>query len=191
MLTNKAGSYNSVLNNVSNSVNNNYGISLGVRFFLCKCKPGPQAVAVAPVVPDEPETVVTPPPPPAKEDDEEEEAPEAVDISAPVLFKLNRASVQPEYYPELDEAAKEITENPHSYLVINGYTDITGSALYNLALSKRRAMSVKSYLRRKGVNPRLLKTVAHGEKSPVASNKTKEGRAKNRRVILKLKDKHN
>jgi OOP family OmpA-OmpF porin len=67
-----------------------------------------------------------------------------------------------------------------------GHTDSVGSDKYNDRLSQRRADSVKAYLVSKGIEPNRIYTEGKGEKQPVASNKTKEGRAKNRRVEIEV-----
>ena len=67
-----------------------------------------------------------------------------------------------------------------------GHTDSIGSDAYNQKLSVRRAESVKAYLVSKGVEPNRIYTEGKGEKQPVASNKTKDGRAKNRRVEIEV-----
>jgi OmpA-OmpF porin, OOP family len=72
---------------------------------------------------------------------------------------------------------------------VNGYTDSTGDEAYNLGLSKRRAQAVADYVKSKGVNlgDRFV-VQGFGEAHPVATNDTKEGRAQNRRVVLRRTD---
>ena len=67
-------------------------------------------------------------------------------------------------------------------LEIQGHTDSDGADVYNQDLSERRAVSVKNYLVNNGINTDRLTTIGYGETNPVASNKTKEGKAKNRRI---------
>jgi OOP family OmpA-OmpF porin len=67
-------------------------------------------------------------------------------------------------------------------VTVAGYTDSTGPAAYNQGLSERRAEAVKNLLISEGVDPDKVKTVAYGETDPVASNATREGRARNRRT---------
>jgi OOP family OmpA-OmpF porin len=67
---------------------------------------------------------------------------------------------------------------------LTGYTDSTGSAEFNQKLSLARAESVKKYLVGKGVSPGRITTNSGGSAKPVGDNKTKEGRAKNRRVEI-------
>jgi OOP family OmpA-OmpF porin len=67
---------------------------------------------------------------------------------------------------------------------VDGYTDSTGSAAHNQALSERRAQSVADYLTSNGISGGRLSVKGYGEENPVADNKTREGRAHNRRVVL-------
>jgi len=71
-------------------------------------------------------------------------------------------------------------------IVAVGHTDSVGTDAYNQKLSERRAAAVKAYLVSKGVAANRVYTEGKGEKSPVADNKTKEGRAKNRRVEVEV-----
>ena len=87
---------------------------------------------------------------------------------------------------ELDAAAKTLRSNPSVTVEVAGYTDDRGNADYNRGLSERRARSVRNALEERGV-PREQMTVAgYGEDDPIASNDTAEGRAANRRVVLRL-----
>jgi outer membrane protein OmpA-like peptidoglycan-associated protein len=185
MLTNKVGDYGSVISNITKSANNSYGVSLGLRFFL-----GSPTVVVAepeaptPVEEDEPIAVQ---PAPAKE--EPVAVAEVIDVSTPILFNFNKTTIHPVSYPILEEAVKETSEDKNLNLIIHGYADKTGTAAYNLVLSKKRANAVKTYLRNKGVNPKRMKTVAHGFKQPAETNKTPDGRTLNRRVVIRPEEK--
>ena len=118
-----------------------------------------------------------PPPPPAP-------APEMV--ITPILFDVNKESIHRFSYPVLDEAAKKLNETPDGYIVVDGYTDNTGKPVHNKRLSLKRANAVKRYLVKHGVDPKKVHVIGHGSKDPVADNTTKEGRAKNRRAIMKI-----
>jgi outer membrane protein OmpA-like peptidoglycan-associated protein len=74
-------------------------------------------------------------------------------------------------------------------VVVEGYTDNVGSAASNQKLSETRAKAVMQYLIDRGVDKKRLKSVGYGASKPVDDNKTEEGRAKNRRVELGIKDK--
>ena len=71
-------------------------------------------------------------------------------------------------------------------IIAVGHTDSVGTDAYNQKLSVRRAESVKAYLVSKGIEKNRIYTEGKGEKQPVADNKTKEGRAKNRRVEIEV-----
>jgi OOP family OmpA-OmpF porin len=77
-------------------------------------------------------------------------------------------------------------ENRDSKVTLSGYTDWTGTKAYNLKLSDRRVAAVKSYVVKKGIDPSRISGRGYGESNPIASNRTKEGRAKNRRVEIKV-----
>ena len=99
-----------------------------------------------------------------------------------IIFDLNKATIKPEFYPILDETVSVLQKNKNKQVVIEGHTCSLGTESYNLKLSEKRAESVKKYLVNKGVNAASLSTRGYGEASPVADNKTKEGRRMNRRV---------
>ena len=101
-----------------------------------------------------------------------------------VLFELNSAEVRSEAYPMLNDAVMIMKKNPDLKVRIDGYTDSTGTEAYNLDLSERRAKAVKDFFVSRGIDPERLTTKGFGIANPVASNKTKAGRAKNRRVEL-------
>ena len=89
----------------------------------------------------------------------------------------------------LDEAFNALQNNPKMKLEIRGYTDSIGKAASNLNLSQKRADAVKAYLVKKGIAFDRLKAIGYGEANPIASNKTKAGRTKNRRIeFIGLKD---
>lgn len=99
-----------------------------------------------------------------------------------VEFPSDSAVVDPAYYPEIQDFAKYMEQNPEKTAVINGHTDSTGSAAYNQKLSEKRAVSVKNEIVKQGISSERLEAKGYGEEKPIASNKTREGRQKNRRV---------
>ena len=102
-----------------------------------------------------------------------------------ILFDFNSAEVKPESTPTLEEMAKLLKSQPALKLLVVGHTDNVGTYEFNVDLSQRRAASVVRTLNSKfAVDPKRLTPVGVSFASPVASNKTEEGRAKNRRVEL-------
>jgi len=104
--------------------------------------------------------------------------------AAKVMYDINSAEIKPEAYPMLDEAILILEKNPEMKVEIDGHTDNTGTAAYNMNLSERRAKSVMKYFVDQGVEAERLTTKGFGLTKPAASNDTKEGRTKNRRVEL-------
>jgi len=105
-------------------------------------------------------------------------------VGGAVLFDFDKTEIRPEAYHFLDEAADILKRNQYIKVEIQGYTDSVGPEQYNLELSQRRAEAVRDYLISHGVAADRLVAKGYGESKPVASNQTKEGRAKNRRVIF-------
>lgn len=97
--------------------------------------------------------------------------------SAKLLAKSNKA---------LNSIADVLKADPNLKLDINGYTDNTGKPEKNLLLSQNRAKAVYDYLVKKGISDNRLQATGFGQEDPIADNKTAAGRAKNRRVELKL-----
>ena len=105
-----------------------------------------------------------------------------------VFFDTNSAVLKPESYADLEQVVKFMTEVPRVAGVLEGHTDDVGSASSNERLSQRRADAVKTYLVSKGIDGARLQTRGLGESQPEADNATPEGRAKNRRVVLRRTD---
>jgi outer membrane protein OmpA-like peptidoglycan-associated protein len=99
-----------------------------------------------------------------------------------VNFESGSAVLTPDSHRILDEAVRSLLAYPDVKVEILGYTDSVGQASANLALSQRRAESVKQYLVNAGIDPARLTARGLGEEDPVASNATPEGRAQNRRI---------
>ncbi|MBW2157970.1 MAG: OmpA family protein [Deltaproteobacteria bacterium] len=104
--------------------------------------------------------------------------------AAVVLFDFDSADIKSEADPMLDEAVSILKKNPAIKVEIDGHTDNVGPAAYNMKLSERRANSIMKYFVDHGVNAERLTIKGFGLTKPAASNDTKEGRAKNRRVEL-------
>ncbi len=103
-----------------------------------------------------------------------------------VQFASDSAVVDPSYFAEIEDFAKYMEQNPDKTAIISGHTDSTESAAYNQKLSEKRAQSVKEEIVKQGIAPERLEIIGYGEEKPIASNKTKEGRQKNRRVEAEI-----
>lgn len=99
-----------------------------------------------------------------------------------VNFETNKADVASDYDGKIQEVVDFMNDNKKYSVVLEGHTDSRGSMKYNQALSERRAVAVKNVLVNEGIATNRISTMGYGETKPVASNNTKEGRAKNRRV---------
>lgn len=117
-----------------------------------------------------------------------------INLSADVLFDFDKASLKPEAIEALSKVAGVLTQMPEAVITIEGHTDSKGSEKYNLALSERRAKSVRDWLAREGgLAEGQLTTQGFGEARPVAPNTLAdgsddpEGRLKNRRVEIRVR----
>lgn len=103
-----------------------------------------------------------------------------------IFFVTGSAKLSPKSNKALDEVAKILADDANLKLSIEGHTDNVGKAEFNKTLSDNRANSVRTYLVNKGVDESRLVAQGFGLEKPIADNKTAAGRAKNRRVELKL-----
>ena len=111
-----------------------------------------------------------------------------VDISAKtILFQIKSAALRSSSFQSLDAVAKILNEDAQVGLEIEGHSDNVGNANFNTKLSQKRADTVMKYLEKKGVASSRMTAKGFGSTQPVAENNTADGRAQNRRVVLKLK----
>jgi OmpA-OmpF porin, OOP family len=103
-----------------------------------------------------------------------------------IFFDFDKSTLKAESFPELNRIVALMNERTAIQIEIAGHTDATGTEGYNLQLSGTRANAVAAYLRKKGIPASRVTVVSHGEKIPVASNTTPEGRRRNRRVEFKI-----
>lgn len=117
-----------------------------------------------------------------------------IELSGDVLFEFDKADIRPDAEPALQRVVEIIKQYPRAAVSIDGYTDAKGADPYNLRLSDRRTVSVKSWLVQKGgMNGKQIKTKGWGKANPVAPNTNPDGsdnpdgRQKNRRVEITVK----
>jgi len=186
------------------SLYNNLEYGLGLTFYFGGSKAAPaelkQEPAMQPMQPTlkEPEPAPMPPPmpPPAPPVAVEEmkKAPEAATTieksiiekgraTLNVEFDFDKAIVKPRYHKEIQNVADVMVKYPDLNIVVEGHTDNVGGKQYNLNLSQKRAEAIKKVMETKfNINPGRITAKGFGFSRPVASNSTKEGRQKNRRV---------
>jgi len=109
-----------------------------------------------------------------------------VTYAADAFFDFDKSVLKPAGKAKLDDLVSKVKGINLEVIIAVGHTDSIGTDAYNQKLSVRRAESVKAYLISKGIEKNRIYTEGKGEKQPVADNKTKEGRAKNRRVEIEV-----
>lgn len=108
------------------------------------------------------------------------------EVTRNLEYDFAKASVRSAYYSNLNKLAKLIIDD-NDVVSLRGHADSIGQYKPNWVLSEKRALAVKDYLISKGVKKDRIVAVPFGSTIPIASNKTEEGRQKNRRVEIKLK----
>jgi outer membrane protein OmpA-like peptidoglycan-associated protein len=109
------------------------------------------------------------------------------EVTRNLEYDFSKAAIRSSYYQNLDKLAKIVVDD--NYIVsLRGHADSVGKYKPNWVLSEKRAVSVKDYLVSKGVRKSHIVTTPFGSTVPIATNKTAEGRQKNRRVEIKLKE---
>jgi outer membrane protein OmpA-like peptidoglycan-associated protein len=103
-----------------------------------------------------------------------------------VYFTQNSAEVPLYAFDVLATAVALLKSNPGTSGIIEGHTDSTGDPGYNKIVAENRAVSVKTYLVERGVDPSRLTISAFGPEKPIDTNSTSEGRSKNRRVVIRI-----
>jgi outer membrane protein OmpA-like peptidoglycan-associated protein len=140
-------------------------------------KPAPPPPPPPPPPPEPPKPAPVPPPP----------APKPVPIFENIYFNENKTNIDPVAAKVLDRDAMILKDNPGIKVEIGGHTDFSGSEAARQKISEKRAESAKKYLMDKfNIPGDRMTTKGYGSQKPIADNKTKEGRAKNRRVEFRV-----
>lgn len=164
-------------------------VGAGTGYLLCRVLATDETAPPEPAPAPAPAPSVTPAPAPP---------PPAADPCAQVIrlrgvnFDFDKSEIRSDASVILDEGAAllqdALSQCPGRAVSVEGHTDWTGPDAYNQGLSERRASSVRDYLVSKGLAAGQLQAVGFGESKPVTSNETRDGRALNRRVDLRLTD---
>ncbi len=165
---------------------NNNNLTIGVNYYFDSPYVAPAVVAAAaPVVMKaEPAPVEAPAPVAVSETTKTLLSDKPVSLEG-TNFDFNSAKLRPAADKKLSEVAEFAGQYKDAKLNVTGYTDSIGTDAYNQKLSERRAASVKAELVKKGVAADRIAAEGKGEANPVADNKTKAGRALNRRVEIR------
>jgi len=118
---------------------------------------------------------------------EEEKLKELQSFARAIYFNSGKSTFRPGVVGKLDLIAEIMNEYPTAIFNIEGHTDSQGAATTNRSLSDKRARAVLNYLISKGVASSRLSSIGYGEDYPIADNATRDGRAQNRRVEIKLR----
>ncbi|AFK04791.1 OmpA/MotB domain protein [Emticicia oligotrophica DSM 17448] len=107
-----------------------------------------------------------------------------------VYFNVNQSGISktPEIEKFIETAKKYFEKNPNKQLIITGHSDSDGSDELNQKLSENRSKKVKEFLIQEGLKAEQIITEGKGEKEPIASNDTPEGKKQNRRSTVRLKE---
>jgi outer membrane protein OmpA-like peptidoglycan-associated protein len=107
-------------------------------------------------------------------------------MPASITFPVGSYAIQPQFQSTLREIAQTLRIDNKTYVDVLGHTDASGSEASNQALSVSRAQAVANYLKSRGVIAARVAVKGYGESAPIASNDTEEGRARNRRIEIRV-----
>lgn len=110
-----------------------------------------------------------------------------LNLPAAITFAVDKSTLNAGVQASLNEITAVINQYPKTAIHVLGFTDSDGSDSYNMALSQRRAQSVKNYLVSRGVVANRIVATGYGENYPIASNNSPAGKAQNRRAEIYIK----
>lgn len=105
-----------------------------------------------------------------------------------IQFEFNSFVLKTSSFSILDKAVAEMKKSPSTKFILNGHSSAEGTPDHNMQLSVDRANAVKSYFINAGLNGNNFTVVGHGEKEPISSNDSEEGRMLNRRTEIKVQN---
>jgi outer membrane protein OmpA-like peptidoglycan-associated protein len=120
-----------------------------------------------------------------------ESMPEKVSMTMSVQFDTGKTNIEPKYYRDVERIADFMSQYPSTSAVIEGHTDDVGKEVVNIKLSYKRADNIRVYLAEKlGIDRSRMRVIGYDCQKPIASNKTAEGRQKNRRGEIHIIETH-
>lgn len=189
-----------------NHTDNNVLLTAGLTFQFGGAEPAPEPRAVQPAPAPAPKPAPAPAPvaPAAPLDSDQDGVPDdrdqcpntvrgvmvdekgcPISLNIHIEFDFDKAEIKPEFYGELEKAARFIQEHQAPKILVAGHTDSTGTDEYNKGLSDRRAAAVRQFLAEKhNVPADKLVSRGYGESRPIATNETEAGRQQNRRTEI-------
>lgn len=182
------GEFTDSASKVNGSELGNQNFTIGLNYYFGAPAAAPVAVAPAPVAvkaEPKPEPKAAPAPAPAPKEAWKvimEEKPVRIEGAS---FDTASAKLKPAADGKLQQVVDFASKYPEANLEVTGHTDDRGKDAYNQKLSERRAAAVKAHLVKKGVAAERITAKGYGKTMPMADNKTKEGRAANRRVEVR------
>jgi len=109
-----------------------------------------------------------------------------VHVTLHIHFAFDSSVLPADADEDIAKLTRVLKDNPPAKILIEGHTDYTGTDEYNQKLSERRAASLSKRLVENGIPAERIESSGKGEKQPIATNATKEGRAQNRRIEIEL-----
>lgn len=159
---------------------------LTITMYSCKAKKVVAKPAPAPVAKPTPVEEKKPEPAPVKEVEKPAPVEKPNFDWANIQFEFNSFVLKTASIPVLDKAVTEMKKAPNTKFILNGHSSAEGSAAHNMSLSVDRANAVKSYFVNAGMSDSHFTIVGHGDKKPISSNATEEGRMLNRRTEIQV-----